>query len=227
MARHEEKYLLTYAQYALLRARVQQVFSPDPHGQGGTYVINSLYFDDPADTALDEKLDGHATHTKFRARCYDYSDGIIKLERKDKTGIMTEKCAASITRQQLLQLNGTATQRQELSAAAQDLAVQLQATHLQPAAVVRYTRDAYYYPGTDVRITFDRELEVLPADPNALFDPQLRGLGVLDGNTVILEIKYGLRLPGFVRKLTNISTKQLSVSKYALCRLAHRTKESL
>jgi len=33
-----------------------------------------------------------------------------------------------------------------------------------------------------------------------------------------MEIKYGSHLPAFLRKLTNVSCMQLSVSKYALCR---------
>ena len=36
--------------------------------------------------------------------------------------------------------------------------------------------------------------------------------------SVVMEIKYGTHIPLFLRKLTDISCKQLSVSKYALCR---------
>ena len=39
LSRHEEKYLLTYAQYAILRQRVTQVLQPDKNGEGGTYTI--------------------------------------------------------------------------------------------------------------------------------------------------------------------------------------------
>ena len=41
---------------------------------------------------------------------------------------------------------------------------------------------------------------------------------VLDRNSIIMEIKYGSHLPAFLRKLTDVSSQQLSVSKYALCR---------
>ena len=36
-----------------------------------------------------------------------------------------------------------------------------------------------------------------------------------------LVAKYGRYIPAFVRKFTDIPCKQLSVSKYALCREAH------
>ena len=81
LSRHEEKYIIDYRQYALLRERALRLLSPDPNGQNGSYVITSLYYDDFLDHALDEKLDGLAEHTKFRIRTYDYSDQVIKLDR--------------------------------------------------------------------------------------------------------------------------------------------------
>ena len=206
MQRHEEKYIITYAQYALLKARVEKILTPDIHGKNGSYTITSLYYDDPVDTALLEKLDGLARHTKFRLRTYDFSDKIIRLERKVKEGILTQKQSASITREELFCLDRLDS----------DLAVQMR--RLRPAVAVRYRRDAYTYPGTDIRLTFDTDLRVLPPDAQTLFDPSYGGIPVLEGNQVIMEIKYGGFLPTFLRTLTAVPSQQLSVSKYALCR---------
>ncbi len=218
MSRHEEKYIIDYRQYLMLKSRAMQLLTPDPHGQQGNYVITSLYYDDFLDHALDEKLDGLPEHRKFRVRTYDYSDRIIKLERKDKHGILTEKAAAAIDRQQLALLDGVHTRLDAFSGRAYDLAVQVQATDLRPAVAVRYTRDAFYFEGTDFRFTLDTNLEAIGPDPDALFSPAVSGIPVLDGNSVIMEIKYGTHIPSFVRKFTNVCSKQLSVSKYALCR---------
>lgn len=206
MQRHEEKYIIEYAQYALLKARAEKVLTPDPHGQKGSYIITSLYYDDPMDTALLEKLDGLARHTKFRLRTYDFSDKVIRLERKVKEGILTQKQSAAVTREQLASLDRLDN----------DLAVQMRG--LRPAVTVRYRRDAYLYPGTDLRLTFDTGLRVLPADLQTLFDPSYGGIPVLEGGQVIMEIKYGSYLPTFLRTLTAVPCQQLSVSKYALCR---------
>lgn len=206
MQRHEEKYIITYAQYALLKARAEKILTPDIHGKNGSYTITSLYYDDPVDTALLEKLDGLARHTKFRLRTYDFSDKIIRLERKVKEGILTQKQSASITREEIFCLDRLDS----------DLAVQMRG--LRPAVTVRYRRDAYTYPGTDIRLTFDTDLRVLPPDAQTLFDPSYGGIPVLEGNQVIMEIKYGGFLPTFLRTLTAVPSQQLSVSKYALCR---------
>lgn len=218
LSRHEEKYIIDYRQYAMLRERAMRLLTPDPHGRMGSYVITSLYYDDFLDHALDEKLDGLPEHSKFRIRTYDYSDKVIKLERKDKHGILTQKSAASILREQIPYLDGVNTKMTEFCGSAFDLAAQIQAGDLRGVVAVRYQRDAFFFQGTDLRLTFDTNLEAIGPDPEALFSPLVSGLPVLDGNSVIMEIKYGDYIPSFARKFTSISCKQLSVSKYALCR---------
>lgn len=215
-SRHEEKYLIDYRQYLMVRQRAMQLLTPDEHGDRGSYVITSLYYDDPLDHALDEKLDGLPEHSKFRVRTYDYSENFIKLERKDKFGILTHKLDARIRRDQILGLQGACLEG--FSSEAEALVVQMRSSALRPAVIVRYRRDAFYHGGSDFRLTFDTELEAVMPDAAALFSPDIKGQPVLDGNTVIMEIKYGDRIPSFARKLTNVNCKQLSVSKYALCR---------
>ena len=212
MQRHEEKYLIDYRQYALLKSRAMEILTPDTHG--GSYTITSLYFDDLMDTALLEKQDGLARHTKFRVRIYNGSSHTIKLERKVKQGILTEKQTAPITWEQIALL-GAST---DVAEPAKDLAAQMLSSAQRPAVTVRYRRDAFFYPGTDLRVTFDTDLRVLPPTTESLFDPHIPGIPVLDANTVIMEIKYGSYLPTFVRSLTAVPATQLSVSKYALCR---------
>ena len=217
LSRHEEKYVLTYRQYLMLRQRALQTLTPDSHGDGGTYTITSIYYDDPEDTGLYEKLDGLAFHSKFRARTYDYDTRFVRLERKDKQGILTNKISAVIDWEQL----PLATQPcawEQTEGTTRELIQQMQSKSLQPVVAVRYVRDAFYHNGSDLRLTFDRELEALPPDAAALNDPDFHGIPVLAPGQVIMEIKYGSRQPSFMRKLTKVRAPQLSFSKYALCR---------
>ena len=217
LSRHEEKYILTYAQYALLRGRANMSLLPDTHGTNGTYTITSLYYDDPQDTGLYEKLDGLALHSKFRVRTDDHNDGFIKLERKDKPGIMTQKISAAIAPAQLELLTEPGAWEQ-FSDTARELTQQIQAKALRPVVAIRYTRDAFYHPGSDFRLTFDQNIEVIPPDVKALTDGSVQGLPALTPGSVVMEIKYGSHIPAFARKLTHIQAPQLSLSKYALCR---------
>ena len=215
-SRHEEKYLITYRQYLMIKQRALQLLTPDEHGDQGSYVITSLYYDDIWDHALDEKLEGLPEHSKFRVRTYDFSEKFIKLERKDKFGILTQKQDIRITRDQIPALE--MPYGEHLDEESDQLVVQMRAAALRPAVIVRYRRDAFYHAGSDFRLTFDTELEAARPEEAALFSAEYKGFPVLDGNSVIMEIKYGDKIPAFARKLTNVNCKQLSVSKYALCR---------
>lgn len=220
-SRHEEKYIIDYSQYAVLKSRASQILTPDSHGQNGSYSIASLYFDDPGDTALLEKLDGLPEHTKFRVRVYDSTSDVIRLERKDKRGILTEKFSAALTLRQLKLLQEGRWMPEDFSGKTENLVTQIRAAGLHPAVIVRYRRDAFYFPGTDLRLTFDTCLEALPPQSELLFSPASVGVPALEKGSVIMEIKYGAYTPSFIRKLTAVNCKQLSVSKYALCREAY------
>ena len=55
--RHEWKYALSRMEYLAIRQRIRTLMQTDPHtGPDGTYRIRSVYFDDPDDHALWEKL---------------------------------------------------------------------------------------------------------------------------------------------------------------------------
>ena len=217
LSRHEEKYILTHAQYAILRERAIMALLPDTHGDRGCYTITSLYYDDPQDTGLYEKLDGLALHSKFRVRTYDCNEGFIKLERKDKRGILTQKISAPIEKAQLDILTQPGAWEQ-FDGTARELVQQLQAKAFRPVVAIRYERDAFYHPGSDFRLTFDKNIEAIPPDGDALTDRSVHGRTVLAPGSVVMEIKYGSHIPAFAWKLTRVQAPQLSLSKYALCR---------
>ena len=217
--RHEEKFLIDYRQYVLLRDRAETAMRPDEHAPDGSYLITSLYYDDRLDSALDEKLDGVRVHTKYRVRTYGANGDFIRLERKVKRGIMTEKHSASLRKEQIAELSDPAAALERFSGRGLVMAADMRSRGLLPAVTVRYRRDAFVYPGTDTRLTFDTHVEALPPTAEHLFDPSGAGIPALPPQTVVMEVKYGEYLPAFVRKLSAVcGGMQLSVSKYALCR---------
>lgn len=217
--RHEEKFLIDYRQYVLLRNRAAAAMRPDENAPNGSYLITSLYYDDRQDSALDEKLDGVQVHTKYRVRTYDANPGFIRLERKVKRGILTEKHSAILRPEEIPLLSDPATNLQYFTGRRQILATDMRARGLLPSVIVRYRRDAFVYPEADVRLTFDTHVEALPPTTEHLFDASGAGIPALPLGTVVMEVKYGEYLPSFVRKISALSGgMQLSVSKYALCR---------
>ncbi len=104
--RHELKYLISYGQKADLNLRLAPLLEQDSHARGGCYMIRSLYFDDYWNTAYQEKVDGVLMRKKYRIRIYDYSDRVIKLERKRKRDSWIYKEDASLTHGQFDRIFG-------------------------------------------------------------------------------------------------------------------------
>ena len=102
--RHELKYLISYGQKADLNLRLAPLLEQDSHARGGCYMIRSLYFDDYWNTAYQEKVDGVLMRKKYRIRIYDYSDRVIKLERKRKSDSWIYKEDAPLTRGEFEQI---------------------------------------------------------------------------------------------------------------------------
>ena len=89
--RHEIKHMISPGDAMAIRTNLSAVASLDPHArQNGSYCIRSLYFDDPADTALREKLDGVNERRKFRIRYYNDDLSYEVTLKQDNTGFITE-----------------------------------------------------------------------------------------------------------------------------------------
>ncbi len=216
--RIEEKYLISYDEYSVIANRIKQTMVPDKNGKNGRYSICSLYFDDPYNSAWREKEDGNAVHIKFRVRTYDGDKKIIRLERKTKRGIVTEKHSSAITEAQLDKIiNG---ENMDENADCFGLASEMRQKCFRPAVSVRYDREAYVMPTLGVRVTFDMNVDALPCDKETLFGKTASAIPAIPRGEVIMEIKYTDRCPSFIRKCCQNSGMQLSVSKYALCRQA-------
>ena len=62
--RHELKYLITSGQKEIIAAKLGCFLEKDAHVKNGIYTIRSLYFDDRANSAYEEKLMGTAERRK-------------------------------------------------------------------------------------------------------------------------------------------------------------------
>ena len=88
--RHEWKHEISYSDLLAIRQRLYAVAKRDVHAVNGKYLIRSLYFDNMADKALREKLDGISNREKFRIRYYNGDTSVIRLEKIYRQGEDTE-----------------------------------------------------------------------------------------------------------------------------------------
>ncbi len=219
--RHEQKYYISQGDAYYLSTLLSRTMQRDKNAdQYGEYHIRSLYFDDCFNSAMSDKLDGVKNRHKYRIRIYNYSDKVIRLERKSKHGDYISKLSCGISRDLAEQIiagdpYGLETLNHPLL---QDVYRMMTTKLLRPAVIVDYIREAYIHPCEETRVTLDKQLRTgyLSSD---LFNPQLPTYPCLDQNQTILEIKYNRRFPEFILPITSsIPAQRSAISQYTICR---------
>ncbi len=222
--RHELKFEISRMEKDVLAKELALVMASDAHTTDGRYMIRSLYFDDWANSAYEEKQAGVAGRRKFRIRIYDYSDSVIKLECKRKEGQYIHKDAVSLTLEEARAIidgnYGVLAGRED--ALCREFYLECLTRGLRPKVIVDYDREPYVYEGGDVRITFDMGLRtaLLGAD---IFDRQLPVADVMQQDKLILEVKFTQYMPDFIKDiLRGRAYTQVAASKYTMCVDKHR-----
>ncbi len=218
--RHEIKHCITPGDAQAIKANLSAVASIDPHAKKeGCYRIRSLYFDDLNNTALWDKLDGVNERRKFRIRYYNDDLSYIMLECKMKRDNVGRKLQERLTEDELRRImeGDTAwmvTSGRPLLAI---LYVEMKAHGLRPQCVVEYMRVPFIYGPGNVRVTIDWNIRTGP--PQQFMDPCGLTLPV-EGNPMLLEIKWDEYLPGVIRRATALKDRgPTAFSKYAACRV--------
>nr|WP_300676121.1 polyphosphate polymerase domain-containing protein [uncultured Acetatifactor sp.] len=220
--RHELKYSIGYPQYLELRSRVRAVMKTDPHtGEDGRYLIRSIYFDNFADKALREKVDGASKREKFRIRYYNDDFSFITLEKKIKDNALCMKCDARITEEEcrMLLAGDLDWMRGHASPLVQELYSKMRYQLLRPRVLVSYVREPYIYAPGNVRVTFDSSIRT-SLYHRTFLEEQVADVSATDyPQDMILEVKFDAFLPGIIEDIIQIgAVRQQAFSKYAACR---------
>ena len=215
--RHEEKHQVNLREALVLSRRLEKLFPRDPHaGPEGFYQVVSLYYDDPYDTALRQKLDGVDRREKFRLRYYGEKPAFFKLEKKYKVKGLCGKGSCRLSREEGERLlrGDFAFLLEKEEPLAREFYAKLR-RGLAPKTVVRYTREAFLYAPGNVRVTLDGDIRA--GAPERFLIPQ-KLLPALGGLAVV-EVKYDAFLPEIVKLAVQVPNRQgTACSKYALCR---------
>lgn len=219
--RQELKYYINYFDYLTIKNKLRHFINLDKNANDrGEYNIRSLYFDDINNSALFQKLSGIRERSKYRVRIYNYSDELIKLEKKIKNENFIRKEVAIITKEEFNMIikgdiDFMINSKNPLLI---DFYLKSQAVLLKPKVIVEYVREAYISEIGNVRITFDKNLKS-GLNSTDLFNQSLPVITVLEEGYMILEVKYDEFLPEYIKKLIKINSRNRhAISKYAICR---------
>ena len=218
--RHEWKHEINLSDRIAIRRRLRLIARPDEHADGGRYLVRSLYFDNPADKALREKIDGVNRREKFRIRYYNGDASLIHLEKKSKlSGLGTKAMAELSAAEAQAIVDGDLSWMPDSGRPlVQELYHKMRAQGLRPRTIVDYTREPFVYAPGNVRVTLDYDIRTgLQCtdflNPNCVTIPA--------GEPVtILEVKWGAFLPDIIRNAVQLEGRRTAAfSKYAQCRI--------
>lgn len=220
--RVENKYLVSDLDLEILGQRLKTVMHQDAHQDGDCYEIRSVYFDDLADSCMEENDAGVDQRKKYRIRTYGVADAPLKLEIKEKYRGMTKKTGCTLTEEEYRAimaggLNLSFDSRQAYN----QMLLQQRMARMAPKIIIAYERTAFVHPVGNVRITFDRNI-MASSCLDSFFDPHISGLiPILPAGMHVLEVKYDELLPDVIAQQLEIGKlRQTAFSKYYLGRLA-------
>lgn len=218
--RHEWKHEINQADLLALRQRLRAIAKPDPHAVNGTYGLRSLYFDNAADKALREKLDGVSRREKFRIRYYNGDTSVIHLEKKSRLGGLGKKQSACLTAAEAQaiadgSLDWMSESPEELI---RELYTKMRLQGLWPKIIVDYTREPFIFDPGHVRVTLDYNIRTGFCCPDFL-NPDCITIPAGDA-PIILEVKWDNFLPDIIRDAIQLPGRRVTAfSKYAQCRI--------
>ncbi len=218
--RHEWKHEISYSDMVTLRSRLSAIMKRDIHTVNGKYEVRSLYFDNPSDKALREKIDGVNCREKFRIRYYNGDTKFIQLEKKSKVNGLCSKIQTELT---LEEVNAIIKGKNNILAESQkplllELYIKSRTHGLQPRTIVDYTREPFIYAPGNVRVTLDYNIRT-GINRTDFLNPDC--VTILAGNSpIIMEVKWDGFLPSVIRDIVQVpNTHTGAFSKYALCRI--------
>ena len=219
--RHELKFKISNSAAEVLKQKLSLVmgFDSNAYYEDGSYLIKSLYFDDIESTSYYEKMDGVLYRKKYRIRVYNDDDSFIRLEKKMKHNNWTAKEQELISKDIYSKiLEGKLDEIKNPKGLLQEFIYDIKTKGLVPSVIVMYHRTAYTYPISDVRITFDSNIQSGLYNYD-LFEKDAPRFNVDEEGKQVLEVKFNEILPLHIANILNdIPSCREAVSKFAICR---------
>ena len=219
--RHELKFKISNSAAEILKQKLSLILGKDKNAyyEDGSYLIKSLYFDDRDSSSYYEKMDGVLYRKKYRIRMYNDVDTFIRLEKKMKHNNFTAKEQMLISKDIYSKiLDGKIDEIENPDGLLLEFITNYKNKGLVPSVIVEYHRTAFTYPISDVRITFDSNIQSSLYNYD-LFNTSYPRYIVDEPGKQVLEVKFNEILPLHIANILNdIPACREAVSKFAICR---------
>lgn len=219
--RNELKFKISKSAAEVLKQKLSLILNKDKFAyyKDGSYLIRSLYFDNRESSSYYEKLDGVLYRKKYRIRIYNNDDKFIRLEKKLKHNTYTAKEQMLISKDIYSKiLNGRINEINNAEGLLLEFITDYKTKGLTPSIIVSYHRVAFTYPVSEVRITFDSNIQSGLYNYD-IFNNDMPNYNVDEEGKIVLEVKFNEILPLHIANILNdIPSCREAVSKFAICR---------
>ena len=218
--RHELKFKISNSAAEVLKQKLSLILDVDKFAyyKDGSYLIKSLYFDDRDSKSYYEKMDGVLYRKKYRIRMYNDDKSFIRLEKKMKHNNYTAKEQILISQGIYSKILNGNLDDIDAEGLLLEFINDYKTKGLVPSVIVEYHRKAFIYPISDVRITFDSNIQSGLYNYD-LFNNDYPRFDVLEKGYQVLEVKFNEVLPLHIANILNdIPSVRQAVSKFAICR---------
>ena len=210
--RVEYKYLLNRDEYLNMLSYVKEHMKEDRFGES---TIQSLYYDTPDYLLIRRSLEKPVYKEKLRLRSYNLADESysVFLEIKKKSqGVVYKRRITLKENEAVAFMQGD--EKLPSSQIANEISYfKKYYGMLRPAMLLLYDRLAFFEEGTDLRITFDRNIRYRNKDLN--LHTSLDGIPLFNNGEVMVEIKATGAFPMWlVDYLSKNKIRKTSFSKY-------------
>ena len=198
--RYELKYILTPEQYNSIIGEIEKYLYVDEYGET---TIQSLYYDTDSFLLIRNSIERPSYKEKIRVRSYGLAtpEKMVFLELKKKYNKVVFKRRVQIKENQVNDfiMNGIVPKDGQIEK--EIIYFCNFYKNLKPGMLLLYDRTAYRQDGTDLRITFDRNVRYRTERLNLC--EGLDGTLLLPDGNILMEIKTGIGYPRWLVDLLN------------------------
>jgi len=216
--RFEFKYLISVRLADLIKDYISKRLELDQFAKkSGSYIVQSIYLDTIHYSSYQDVKAGVKNRVKYRLRSYNPDQKNSKYvfwEIKRKLDVTVFKDRALLTNgqsQKYIDKNIIPPPKQEVLRNLQQARLRYL---LRPNILIRYRRQPFINKTTDLRITFDQEIEANKIDPQ--WKPASWSRSI-HPQSIIMEIKFTGSLPFWLAEIVRkYNLERKPFSKYAL-----------
>lgn len=208
--RYEIKYLLSKDTYQEFLKRIEGKLELDKYGHT---LIRSIYYDTDDDLLIKRSIEKNNYKEKLRIRTYGLNNKKVFLEIKKK---YLDKVYKRRIDMDYENVDSFFKEKKDSSQIGKEIIYFYEKyKNLKPKMLIMYERDAYFQKGTDLRITFDKNIGY--RNSNIVFDNDLDYKKIIKDDLVLMEIKVLNAIPlWLVKILSELKIYKTSFSKYGL-----------